>query len=198
MTITNIEYLASRALLAQAAYAKTESADDLFEELRKSANFTQTQVAAFNQQYVFVSTQPNETNGFSATVFLERATNKLIFAARGTELPGGILSDGLSADLLGIGAFGYANFQAASMYRYWRRLTTPADQPVEMNKRGQVRILLGCLGDIELAPGSFPRTMCKNSSTRTAFRPKTAGEVRGCLSLPHLSSAASALLRAAA
>ena len=135
MAITNITLLASRALLSQAAYGKTEQAGGLRRALTEDAKFTSTQFDTFNTNFELVTTQPNESNGFSATVYRERTsdnTGRLIFATRGTEFdfPGGLLQDFLSADLLGIGALGYANYQAASMYRYWKRLTTPGGEVV--------------------------------------------------------------------
>lgn len=133
MTITNVNLLANRAILAQAAYGKTEQAGGLRRALTEDAKFTSTQFDSFNAKFELISTVPNELNGFSATVYKERATNRLIFAARGTEFDSfsGIATDFISADALGIGAFGYSNYQAASMYRYWKRLTTVGDQAVQ-------------------------------------------------------------------
>lgn len=127
MAITNIAPLSSRSLLSQATYAKANEAGPRYDEaLRRDAAFTPTQIAAFNARYEFIHSQPNELNGFRATLYKDKTTNQYVFAARGTELNslGGVVSDGLIADLAGIGVMGYANLQAASMYRYWRKLTT--------------------------------------------------------------------------
>lgn len=135
MAITNINLLANRAILAQAAYGKTELGG-LDRALADDAKFTLSQIANFKSKYEFIATQPNELNGFSATVYRETATSRLILAARGTEFDsvGGITGDFISADALGIGALGYANYQAASMYRYWKRLTTVGDQAVQYSE----------------------------------------------------------------
>jgi len=106
MAISDIQTLASRALLSQAAYARTETRDDLERALKENANFTATQVSDFVNRYDFVTTRPNELNGFSATVYQEKASGRYILATRGTEFdPAGVATDFLGADAIGIGAF---------------------------------------------------------------------------------------------
>lgn len=126
MTISNISLLSARSLLSQAVYAKATSQDELDEALRSDAYLTASQRADFNTRYEFVHSQPNESNGFSATLYWDKITNQHVLATRGTELTSvrGFVTDLLGADIAGIGVFGYANLQAASMYRYWRKLNT--------------------------------------------------------------------------
>ena len=72
--------------------------------------------------------QPNDpATGFSATVFFDRASNRYVVSIRGTEE---FVNDILGADINRIGLQGFAGDQAVSLYRYYRRLTTPTGQPV--------------------------------------------------------------------
>jgi len=77
-------------------------------------------------------------NGFSATVFSLGGTN--YFALRGSN----DLADILFADILGIAGQGIAREQAVEMYRYWRRLTTPENQPVAYTQ-AELKYMAGVL-----------------------------------------------------
>ena len=69
--------------------------------------------------------QPNDATGFSASVFFDRSANRYVLGIRGTESLADILED---ANRIGIQ--GFAGAQVVSLYRYYRRLTTPAGQAV--------------------------------------------------------------------
>jgi hypothetical protein len=128
------ELLALRAQTAQAAYATIFSnatlADDLARGEPDGAGFTPTQAAAFAAHYEFVAREPNDSAGFSWTLFRDKQqAGKLVLAMRGTdEIP----ADLLNADLVQIGLSGYATTQAANVYRAWRKLTTPAGELVKL------------------------------------------------------------------
>ena len=126
MALTNVLQLSNFAQLATASYATITSSATLQLGLTTTGkgDFTKTQASAFADKYDFVHQQPNDAVGFSATVFREKATGKLIFSVRGTEIPSNIVPDLIIADVFQIGPEGYAKSQATSMYRYWKQLTT--------------------------------------------------------------------------
>jgi hypothetical protein len=156
MAILDVVKLANYSLIAQAAYAFTTSKDDLVASLKDKASFTQTQADDFAARYAFIDSQPNDSTGFSATLYKDSASGKYIFAMRGTELsltdPGQIASDLLATDLDQIGLLGYAAKQAASMYRYWKRLTTPAGFNVDYTD-AELRKLYQIQNSFAAAPG---------------------------------------------
>ena len=69
--------------------------------------------------------QPNDSTGFSASVFFDKSQNKYVLGIRGTENIVDILED-----VNRIGVQGYAGDQAVALYRYYRKLTTAPGQPV--------------------------------------------------------------------
>ncbi|HEY8068775.1 MAG TPA: putative Ig domain-containing protein [Burkholderiales bacterium] len=68
--------------------------------------------------------QPNDPTGFSASVFFDRSANRYVLSVRGTDGGLDFLEDAR------IGLLGFAGGQIVSLYRYYRKLTTPAGQPV--------------------------------------------------------------------
>src|SRR6185369_16418361 len=70
--------------------------------------------------------QSNDSSGFSATVFYDRASNKYVLGIRGSEE-----SIDYVEDVSRIGFQGFAGDQLVSLYRYYRKLTTPAGQRVQ-------------------------------------------------------------------
>src|SRR5437868_3565490 len=68
---------------------------------------------------------PNSLNGFSASLFQDRATSGFVLAIRGTD----DLADKLQDIKLGV--VGFANDQLISLYRYYRQLTTPGGESVQ-------------------------------------------------------------------
>lgn len=125
-------------LTAQASYATfrqktpTQVASDL-QNRDTGAGFSASQANQFADRYQLIAHAPNDGTGFSATVFAENNPGgppRYTIAMRGTEVgvePG---ADLLNADLGEIGLAGYAASQTASMYRLYRRLTTPKGQAV--------------------------------------------------------------------
>lgn len=69
--------------------------------------------------------QENQISGFSATVFFDRSSNKYVLGIRGTE----DFAD-LAEDVTRIGFQGFAGDQLVSLYRYYKKLTTPTGQAV--------------------------------------------------------------------
>ena len=90
--------------------------------------FTSVQASAFidvESGILVTNHQPNDTAGFSATVFKTSASNSFTIAIRGTETSGSqFLSDVLNADVLGVVLAGRARQQVVQAYRYYRQLTT--------------------------------------------------------------------------
>ena len=132
----NINTIYNHALLAEAAYANLldstdnvtiTGSDDVITAL-KSNGFSETQEEEFVKDWEVVSHQANTASGFSATLFKNKHTQEYVFANRGTE--GDVLGDIISADILGISLGGIANFQAIDMYRYFKKLSTPAGDSV--------------------------------------------------------------------
>lgn len=68
---------------------------------------------------------PDDSTGLSASVFFDKSANRYVLGIRGTA---GAL-DGLE-DLNRIGVQGFAGDQFVSLYRYYRKLTTPTGQQV--------------------------------------------------------------------
>src|SRR5262245_12433839 len=91
--------------------------------------------------------RPNDPTGFSATVFFDRSSNKYVLGIRGTDQT---LSDGVE-DVLRIGGQGFAGDQLVSLYRYYKRLTTPAGQAVQYQD-GEVSMLQAVRLGIPLSP----------------------------------------------
>ena len=69
--------------------------------------------------------QPNDSTGFSASVFFDRSQNKHVLSIRGTEDLADVLED-----VRRIGVQGFAGDQLVSLYRYYKKLTTAPGQPV--------------------------------------------------------------------
>lgn len=137
MSITNIQTLHDLAETSLASYANLTTNTALFDDLQitnTGASFTTDQATQFINHYDLVHVQANvDWNGFSAAVFQDKQTGEKVFALRGTEFDRGlnqIGTDLVVADVLGIGASGYANLQAVEMYRYWKKLTTVGGQNV--------------------------------------------------------------------
>jgi hypothetical protein len=130
MTITNIENLTDLASTALAAYGAHIS-DATLKLTLENGGFTPTQANEFIDRYQYVDNLENQLSGLSATLFFDTIDQKHVLAIRGTEFGGlGIFNDVLSADLMGIGATGFASEQGADLYRYWKRLITPKGQEV--------------------------------------------------------------------
>lgn len=151
MNTTKIRELAQ---LSQAAYAyfDTEnfaSYDPSQESARKKliveglGDFSERESISFIDRYEVVHQyrEPiSGSNGFSATLFRDKQNpTNLIFSCRGTEVPAGVFTDLLFADLR-IGVDGYASPQALALYRYIKQLTTPKGQVVEYSEAEMSRL----------------------------------------------------------
>ena len=125
--------------LAQAAYAFFDPAtfmggsEPTFTlNLQGESNFTEREATDFLTRYRLLHQfQANgQLNGFSASLFQDKSSGKLVFAIRGTEFtPSGVGPDLLLTDLR-IGIDGYASPQVIAMYRYFKQLTTASGQLV--------------------------------------------------------------------
>lgn len=145
MTIIAIEIWADLASTFLASYGTLDKSflKDTLMDPQTGADFTSTQADAFIERYELKHQLPNQSSGFSATVFWDKIEQKHVLAIRGTEINWqGIPSDLFSADLGGIGATGFANQQAADLYRYWKRLTTPAGQSVHYSMDELVKLYM--------------------------------------------------------
>ena len=100
--------------------------------------------------------QPNDSTGFSASVFFDRSTNRYVLGIRGTESAADVVED-----VRRIGIQGYAGDQLVSLYRYYRRLTTAPGQAVNYSD-SEVALLnsirLGVLVDPNFVTGIFRRS----------------------------------------
>ena len=96
------------------------------------ANFTVEEANLFADRYELLHQSDNaDPDGFSASLFRDKSTGRLVLSFRGTEPFGAqIVKDLFMADLR-IGTDGYASPQAIAMYRYIKQLTTPAGQAVQ-------------------------------------------------------------------
>lgn len=96
------------------------------------ANFTDKEAELFAARYELLHQSSNaDSSGFSASLFRDKSSGRLIVSFRGTEPFGSqIFKDLVMADLR-IGADGYASPQAIAMCRYIKQLTTPAGQAVQ-------------------------------------------------------------------
>lgn len=121
--------------------------------------FSPDQATAFTDStngFSFVNYTPNDSTGFSATVFKSNSANEYTISVRGTEPSGwGLLNDLAWADLGGVVFGGKAIPQLISAFRYYKRITTVAGQDVQYTaaeldmlgrmqaRRNTARILLG-------------------------------------------------------
>ena len=116
--------------------------------------FSSAQATSFTDPvngFSFTSHAPNDSTGFSATVFKANNANEYTIAVRGTEPTGwGLLNDFAWADLAGIVFAGKAIPQLMSAFRYYKQITTAAGQDVQytsvelgMLGRMQARMTLG-------------------------------------------------------
>jgi Ca2+-binding RTX toxin-like protein len=147
--IDNIETIAQLAGTAKAAYADL-TIGDLKSSLtnpNSGAGFTDKEAETFVDRYVFINQQKNTDTGFSAAVFQDKTTGKLILAIRGTEF---LSQDLTAADLIDIGMVGFAHRQAVDLYRYWRQLTTPGGQAVNYSNEEIENLTNMYAGDISV------------------------------------------------
>jgi Ca2+-binding RTX toxin-like protein len=123
-------YLA--ALVAEATYADDLidivtgmplSGDSLIQKLlneRGEEGLTEAQAATIDSQFNVVAQQLNTENGFSATLFQHKDSNKHYFSMRGSE-PGDS-GDWVISNAAGIGNAGVAAFQAIDMLNFYLEL----------------------------------------------------------------------------
>lgn len=92
------------------------------------ANFTDKEAKLFTARFelLYQSLDTSDSNGFSAAVFRDKSSGKIVVSFRGTQ-PTEVVD--LLTDLR-IGLDGYASTQTIPLYRYLKQLTTPAGQPV--------------------------------------------------------------------
>lgn len=154
MTITSAVDFSKFSNIAVASYAWFDEAAPS-EALRDKANMTETQASNFLDGYEVIHHQPNDLSGFSATVFKEKATGKIFFAIRGTEIPAGLVSDLVVSDIFQIGPEGYAKSQATSLYRYWKKLTTAGGESVAYSESEVMQLYAVSKGLTDLASIDF-------------------------------------------
>ncbi len=144
MAITNVGELAKLASTSAASYTDftngyfvdrlTAGSGSFVDGQESGSSFTHTQANNFIDDYDFVDqtivSSPNPISlgsGFSATLFRDADGGGAVLSFRGTEFDNieGAITDVLRADILGIGANGYANSQIVDMYKYYKQLITP-------------------------------------------------------------------------
>ncbi len=124
---TNIETLAELISATQASYGDL-SIGALKQQLTtKQGGFSDSEADEFVNKYVLIHQQSDTGTGFSASVFQDKQTGKLVFAVRGTQAS--TFGD-ISTNLFDIGVTGFANKQSVDMYRYWKKLTTTGGETV--------------------------------------------------------------------
>jgi hypothetical protein len=82
---------------------------------------------------------PNDSYGFSASVFKSSSANEYTIAIRGTEFFDDFTSDLLDAGAIGIALQGAAKKQLFSAYRYYKQLITPEGQQVHYTLQEQLK-----------------------------------------------------------
>jgi Ca2+-binding RTX toxin-like protein len=92
--------------------------------------------------------QPNDSTGFSASVFFDRSQNKYVLSIRGTES-----AVDIAEDVNRVGIQGFAGDQFVSLYRYYRKLTTAPGQHVsysdsEISRLNSIRLGMSVGTDI--------------------------------------------------
>jgi Ca2+-binding RTX toxin-like protein len=123
------------ALASQGSYAALLQELPILEELVRleTGTFTPLQARrsfvvdptdASSEKLERIDHLPNDPTGLSATLFLNRADGKHYLAIRGTDDAQDRLEDARLA------VTGWAGTQFLSLYRYYRRLTTPAGEQV--------------------------------------------------------------------
>lgn len=155
-----IEQLLNFSWMSQASYldfSGTRSFQAMLtgSPINSHNNFSPFQAAAFTDPvngFSFTSYLPNDSTGFSATVFKTNGANEYTIAVRGTE-PSGLenfLTDLVWADGVGVVLSGEATSQLISAFRYYKQITTSVGQAVqytstelEMLGRLQARVMLG-------------------------------------------------------
>ena len=143
-----LEVLSRIAASAQGAYALFSPTQSDLAALtqERTGDFARSEANRFLGNLVDAATsapqgfelrnhQANDSTGFSATVFFDRSTGKYVLGIRGTEG----LADGIE-DIRRIGLQGFAGDQLVSLYRYYRKLTTPAGSPVSYSE-AEIRLL---------------------------------------------------------
>ncbi len=122
--------------LAQAAYAHLENGSPPSAFVNNdTAEFSLSQATVFLDDatgYSLLHHQPNDPNGFSASIFRSNNTGEITIAFRGTEGPplNNIDPRDIAADV-DILTIGYARQQIISAYNYYQRLITPVGQAVQ-------------------------------------------------------------------
>ena len=107
--------------------------------------------------------QPNQANGFSATLFEQADTHRKVLAIRGTEPStlGQAYADLLKADLQGIGEYGMALHQAVELFNYMQQLLAPAGRKGVMQLQLTVSLIPPlphqAVEDYVTAPGVPPQ-----------------------------------------
>ncbi|TLS65381.1 hypothetical protein FEF65_13025 [Mariprofundus erugo] len=138
------EQLKFYSWMSQASYLDFQGTGSLQAQLI-SSQINQDKIFASEQantftapaiSYSFISHAPNDSSGFSATVFKSNADGSYTIAVRGTE-PGlfsGFFSDLLNADVIGVALEGAAYEQAISADRYYKQLTAGTGKSVSYSQ----------------------------------------------------------------
>ncbi|HFD81385.1 MAG TPA: hypothetical protein ENK05_13485, partial [Gammaproteobacteria bacterium] len=131
------------ALLSEASYANFQNKIDPEDvktalETIPDGGFSQVQAEDFVTHWKVANHQPDTASGFSATLFESLdEPGRYTLAIRGTQ---GAID--VAEDIFGIAAQGVAARQAVDLYRYYRRLTTPAGEAVDYSQ-GELLLLAG-------------------------------------------------------
>ena len=144
----NTTLLKEYAQLTQATYAYFTSAQyrngiGLQSKLQNEsgdpgygANFTEKEAELFTARYELLHQSDNsESSGFSAALFRDRTSGRLIVSFRGTEPFGMELMNDLLITDSRIGLDGYASPQAIQTFRYVKQILTPAGQAVQYTEQ---------------------------------------------------------------
>lgn len=119
----------------------------------RRGDFTEAQanrlIGSLGDQFQLRHHEPNDRTGFSASIFLDRASGKYVIGIRGTEDPAD-----LAEDINRIGIQGFAGDQLVSLYRYYKKLTTPAGQAVSYSD-AEIAMLQAIRVDVLVSPGAL-------------------------------------------
>jgi Ca2+-binding RTX toxin-like protein len=128
-TVTN---LFQQGQLAEAAYADFSNSGVSTRQALISSGFSSSQATVFLEEWTLIDHVPDTINGFSATVFQNKAGAYTLAIRGSTDLVD------FAADAALIVVDGVAVRQLVDLYNFWQRVTTPAPTSQSTYRAAQV------------------------------------------------------------